>query len=155
MQASLITALLLLWAVVIAVIDWRQRRVPNLLLLALLGLAVAWLVWCGQGLLMAAWPASLLGGAVALLVTLPGYAVKKFGAGDVKLAAVLGFVQGWPHVSWTLLLAGLLLGAASLAVVSRYGFAKARALRIPAALYLLVGFAIVLLMQLSITGSMP
>lgn len=155
MQAHLITALLLLWAVVIAGIDGWQRRVPNVLLLALLVLAVVWLVWCGQGLLMGAWPASLLGSAMALVVTLPGYAVKKFGAGDVKLAAVIGFVLGWPQVSWALLLAGLLLGVASLLVVSRYGLAKARALRIPTALYLLIGFAVVLLMQSSKIGSTP
>ena len=143
----LVTAILLLWSLAIAVIDWRQRRVPNALLLLLLVPAIVLLLLQGKGPLAVAWPASLLGLAVGFVVTLPGYVVGKLGAGDVKLAAVLGFVQGWPQVAWTLMAAALMLGAMSLAVVMHFGFANARLVRIPAAVALAGGFAVVLMAQ--------
>ncbi|MES2684416.1 MAG: A24 family peptidase [Pseudomonadota bacterium] len=145
--AALLTAALLLWAVAIAAVDWRQRRVPNAMLLLLLLPAIAVLSIRGEGLLQTTWPASLLGFAVALGVTLPGYWVSRLGAGDVKLAAVLGFVQGWPLVSYTLVAAGLLLGLGALVMVVMAGFADVRKVRVPSAWALLVGFAAVLLWQ--------
>ena len=145
--AALVTAALLIWAFAVAALDWRQRRVPNLLLLALLLPAIATLAWQGKGLLAATWPVSLLGMAVALAVTLPGYAVSRLGAGDVKLAGVLGLVQGWPSVAWTLMAAALILGAMSLAVVLHLGIANARSVRMPAAVAFAAGFAVVLLWQ--------
>ncbi len=141
------SGVLMVWALTVAVVDWRQRRVPNLLLLALLLPAAAVLVWQGTGLLSVAWPSSLLGMVVGLLVTLPGYTVSRLGAGDVKLAAVMGFVQGWPQVLWTLLLAALMLGLMSLAVVSILGLQNAKSVRIPAAVALAGGFIGVLAAQ--------
>ena len=145
--AVLLTAALLLWSVALAVVDGRQRRVPNAMLLLLLLPAIAALVIRGEGLLQMTWPASLLGCAIALAVTLPGYWVSKLGAGDVKLAAVLGFVQGWPMVSYTLIAAGLLLGLGALLMVVMAGFADVRKVRVPSAWALLLGFAAVLLWQ--------
>lgn len=145
--AVLATAILLLWSLAIAVIDWRERRVPNALLLLLLVPAIVLLILQVDGLLAATWPASLLGLAAGFAVTLPGYWAGKLGAGDVKLAAVLGFVQGWPQVAWTLLAAALMLGAMSLAVVTHYGLANARLVRIPGAVALAGGFAVVLVAQ--------
>lgn len=142
-----VTAALLIWAFAVAAIDWRQRRVPNLLLLAVLLPASALLIWQGQGLIGVAWLNSLIGMAVALLVTLPGHVVSRLGAGDVKLAAVMGLVQGWPVVAWTLLASALILGTMSLAVVLHLGVANARLVRIPAAVALAAGFAVVLLWQ--------
>lgn len=144
---TFVTAALLGWALAIAVIDWRQRRVPNLLLLTLLLPAVAVLSFRGVGLLPVGWVASLIGLAMGLVVTLPGYTVSKLGAGDVKLAAVMGFVLGWPLVSWALMLAALVLGAMSLAVVAIFGYANAKTVRLPAAVALAGGFAVVLLAQ--------
>lgn len=142
--AHAVIASLLVWALAIAVIDWRQRRVPNALLLVLMLPTLGWLVWRGEGPLGIAWPASLAGMGLGFALTLPGYVVSRLGAGDVKLAAVMGLVQGAPEVLWTLLVAGLVLGAMSLAAVQLMGFANARQLRIPAAVALSAGFGAVL-----------
>lgn len=146
-MAVLVTAALLLWSLALAVIDWRQKRVPNAWLIALLLPALAMLLWRGSGLIDAGWSASLLGLLVAALVTLPGYWVSKFGAGDVKLAAATGFVLGWPLVAHSLVIAGILLGLGALAMVVAAGFTNVRKVRIPAAWSLLGGFAAVLLWQ--------
>lgn len=144
---DLVLGTLVLWAVAIAVMDWRQRKVPNALLLALLLPAVAVLLVTGRSLLSAHWLSSLIGMAVGFAVTLPGYAVSKFGAGDVKLAAVLGLVVGWPLVAWVLVATALLIGAASLLMVLAAGFAKARALRLPAGVAFAGAFIAVLVTQ--------
>ena len=142
--AEAVTALLLVWAALVAVVDWRQRRIPNLLLLALLLPAAVWLPWQGRGLAGAdAWQ-SLAGMGIAFALTLPGYAMSRLGAGDVKLASVMGFVQGVPELLYTLLAAALLLGAMSLVAVRMAGFANARLMRLPAGVALSAGFAGVL-----------
>ncbi len=146
--AALVTAALLIWSLAIAVIDWRQRRVPNLLLLALLLPALAVLALTGAGLQGATWFASFLGFGAGLVATLPGYAFSKLGAGDVKLAAVTGFVVGWPAVAWMLLASALVLFVMSIGVLMVLGFAKAKTARIPAAVALSGGFVVVVLAQL-------
>lgn len=138
---------LIAWAAAVAVMDWRQRKVSNALLLALLLPAVGLLLLRGSGPLSVHWLLSLVGMAVGFAVTLPGYLVSKLGAGDVKLAAVMGLVVGWPLAAWVLLASGLLLGAMSLAVVMLAGLGNARALRLPAAVAFSGGFGAVLLAQ--------
>lgn len=142
-----ITGALLLWALLIAVVDWRWRKVPNSLLLALLLPALLVLVLNGQGLQSAGWGSSLFGMGIALGLTLPGYLVSRLGAGDVKLAAVMGLVQGWPVVAWTLLVSALLLGSMALLMVLHFGLANARSMRMPAAIALAGGFITTLLLH--------
>lgn len=138
--APLVLAAALAWAGVLAWIDWRRQRVPNVLLLPVLLLSLACLVWRGSGPLAAGTGASLAGALTGFLL-LPGYLAGKLGAGDVKLVFTLGLLQGWPAIAGTLLLAALLLGAASLWLVMQMGFAQARSLRLPAAAALCGGFA--------------
>jgi prepilin peptidase CpaA len=137
---DVIAGALLVWALAIAAYDWRVRRVPNGLLLVLLLPAVIDLAWSGSGILGATPGNSLLGLLVGFGMTLPGYMLGRLGAGDVKLAGVVGFVLGWPFALWFLLLSALLLGAMSLSVVTLFGFANAKAVRIPAAVALAAGF---------------
>lgn len=146
-MSFVITGALLLWALLIAVADWRWRKVPNSLLLALLLPALAVLLLKGQGLQAAGWGSSLLGAAMALVLTLPGYAVSRLGAGDVKLAAVMGLVQGWPLAAWSLLATALLLGSMALLMVLHFGFANARSVRMPAAIAFVGGFIATLLLR--------
>ncbi len=81
------TALLVGLLTVATWVDFRRRRIPNLLTLggASLGLCVQ--LWAGG-------PAGLLAGLggliVGLLVLLPLYATGGMGAGDVKLMAAAG-----------------------------------------------------------------
>ncbi len=141
---DLVLAALAIWAVAVAVFDWRQRRVPNLALLAVLAPAIVVLVWRGRGLLGMPPAESLYGLLIGFGLTLPGYLLRKLGAGDVKFAAVLGLIQGGSAVLLTLLMSGLLLGAMSLLVVSWFGLRAARDLRMPAAVALSGGFLLAL-----------
>ena len=140
---DVIIGALLFWAASIAAADWRWRRVPNLLLLVLLLPTVAVLVLQGVGPLSVPWQSSLVGALTGAALTLPSYLLKRLGAGDVKLAAVLGLVLGWPGIGWMLLCAALLLGLMSLAALRLLGFANARTLRLPAAVALAGGFSAV------------
>lgn len=144
---DVVLCVLLAWALAVAVIDWRLRKVPNVLLLFLLVPAIAVLGWQGQGLNGAAPMASVYGLMAGFILTLPGYLAHKLGAGDVKLAAVMGFVLGWPLTLWAMLGAALLLGAMSLSVVRLFGMTDGRAIRVPAAVALAGGFAATLLAQ--------
>ena len=100
--AMLVGASLLL--VTLAACDAATLLLPNRLiypgLTAALLLASAWP--------QRSWPSSLAGGAVGgavmlvLFVVVPG-----FGAGDVKLCALIGLLVGWPHVL-TALIAGMI-----------------------------------------------
>lgn len=152
--AALVAAALVLWAAAVVWIDWRQRRIPNALLLALLLPALVLLAWRGQGLLEARWVSSTIGLAVGLAVTLPGYAVAKLAAGDVKLAAVTGLVLGWPLTAWSLLAAGAVLALMSVGALLLWGFAgsRQRQVRLPAGVAFAGGFAAVVLLRLFSVG---
>lgn len=94
-----------LWLLVAVVQDTRQRLVSNrLVLVGALGALALALAPGGLGLASA-----LQGGAIALLVFLPGWVLRQLGAGDVKLAAVCGLLVGADAV-WGLCLAILLAG---------------------------------------------
>ncbi len=100
---------LALWAALIAASDLAVRRVPNLALALVLAPALTALALTGDGLLGVGWRASLLGMALALALTLPGYALGKLGAGDCKFAAVLGLLLGVQATAVFLLAAALAL----------------------------------------------
>jgi prepilin peptidase CpaA len=120
-------------------VDLRSRRIPNLLLLALLLPAAGLLIWTGQGPLGAT-PLQSLAGLLPALLLLPGYARGRLGAGDVKLVACLGvLLGGWRAVEM------LLIGAALLGAVSLIAVALGRgSARLPAA----PAFAVAFLAQL-------
>jgi len=145
-QGAVIAALLI-WATAVAVTDWRVRKVPNLLLLAALLPAGVVMVWRGEGLLDTAPVASLIGLLFGLLLSLPGYLLSRFGAGDVKLSAVLGFLLGQTAILSSLLLAALLLGVMALVSRWRFGAEAASRIRLPAAVALSAGFAVVVLVS--------
>lgn len=135
---TLFLALVLaLWAALIAGVDLATRRVPNLGLAAIFAPALTALVITQHGLLGQTWQSSLLGLALALALTLPGYALGKLGAGDAKFAAVLGFLLGAQGLLVCLLLAALILGALAAATWMFRGDLKQR---IPAAPALALAF---------------
>ncbi len=123
------------WAATIAVWDLRYRRVPNWALVPALLLLIAGFGIDGQTPLGASWQSSLIGAALALMLCLPGYALYKLGAGDVKMAAILGALAGWAAAIEILLLAALVLGlmAAGAVMMGR------RKARLPAAVALAAG----------------
>ena len=87
--------------------DLRSRRIPDLLTLPAMVLALV-LGWAGAGLsgLLAAAAGLFLCGAVLGLVSLAG----GMGGGDVKMMAAAGALLGLPDCLWGLLYAALLGG---------------------------------------------
>jgi len=107
----MIPAILLgLWALALGAYDLVHRRIPNLALLIVLVPAVLALCVNARGLLQASVLSSLTGMLIALAVYLPGYALGKMGAGDVKFAAALGLLLGIGRTADMLLLSALALG---------------------------------------------
>ncbi|WLH30722.1 prepilin peptidase [Pseudomonas canadensis] len=105
------SAVILLWLGLCALQDMRQRQIANSLTLGVALLALIYLLWRGTTWLGA--PAGDGGWAfaVALLLTLPGYALDRFGAGDVKLLAALALASNLDALLWSLIGAAVFQGA--------------------------------------------
>lgn len=104
------------WAAAIAWNDWRSHRVPNAALVLVLVPAVLALVVNGKGLLDVAVLPSLMGLFLAGAILLPGYAMGKMGAGDVKFAACIGLLLGPLAAVQVLLMFAITLGVLSAAI---------------------------------------
>lgn len=113
----IVAALLCVWIATISWFDWRKWRVPNAALILVLVPAILALVFQGQGLLGERWLSSLGGMALGFALTFPGYLTRRFGAGDVKFAAVLGLLLGVARGFEMVLVASLLMGAVALALL--------------------------------------
>ena len=107
MQAM--TSAYLMWLLFIAVYDFRQRRVPNWLVLAGASLALAALA-LGAGPVEHDWTAALLGAGLGFGFLLLFYAFGVMGAGDVKFAGALGLWVGLSALLPVWLIASLLAG---------------------------------------------
>lgn len=134
---------LAIWAAAIAWKDWRSHRIPNVALVLVLVPASLSLLVNGKGLLGVATLPSLEGFLIAGGVLLPGYALGKMGAGDVKLAAVMGLLLGPLMTFRMLLVAAIILGAMSGGVWMYYRHVPdAGRQRIAAASALAAGFMV-------------
>lgn len=105
-------ATLLVGLVAAGVWDIRTRRIPNLLVGAILALDLLHIAAQGVATLGAALGGAALGLLVAGVPLFVGYLFGGIGAGDVKLAAAVGAFFGWPAglavICYTALLGGLL-----------------------------------------------
>ncbi len=103
----------LVFLLVIALIDARVHRVPNLLVYPALGLTLLWQALASPATLGEA----LAGGGLAfgLFALTAWLRPGQLGGGDIKLAAVLGVGFGFPGVLWALLVGagvgGIVAGA--------------------------------------------
>ncbi|WP_435436927.1 A24 family peptidase [Variovorax sp. RB2P76] len=82
-----------MWLLLIAIYDFKQRRVPNWLALAGALLALATLAF-GAGPLEGDWANALLGAGIGFGGLLLFYSLGVMGAGDVKFAGALGLWAG-------------------------------------------------------------
>lgn len=98
-----------------AVWDLAERRIPNPLTLAGLGLAVGLRAAAGWSPLAS----GLLGAALGLGVGLPFFLVGALGGGDVKLLAAVGGFLGPAALVPALLATGLVGGVMALAAAAR------------------------------------
>jgi len=92
------SVVLLIWLTLCAAQDARERHIANVLTLGVGALALAWLLgsgntWLGAPAQQGGWAALL-----ALAFTLPGYALRRLGAGDVKLLTALGLATDGRYV---------------------------------------------------------
>jgi len=99
----------LLWLLFVAVHDFRQRRVPNWLVLAGAAVALAALI-LGMQPFGIEWSAALMGAAVGFCTLLLLYAIGLMGAGDVKFAGALGLWVGLQALLPIWIMASLLAG---------------------------------------------
>ncbi|MBZ9785416.1 prepilin peptidase [Pseudomonas sp. REP124] len=98
---------LLLWLTLCAAQDARQRHIANGLTLGVGALALAWLLWSDTTWLGATAEQGGWAALLALAFTLPGYALRRLGAGDVKLLTALGLATDGRYVLGVLIGAGL------------------------------------------------
>lgn len=95
------------WLVVCAQQDIRQRQIANRLTLGALLLALFYLLWSGSTWLGTSRAQGLWAFCLALLLTLPGYALGRLGAGDVKMLAALALASNSTYLLWSLIGAGV------------------------------------------------
>lgn len=102
---------LLIWFATCAEQDARLKQISNALTLGGCLAALGWLLYSGQTWLGAEVSEGGTALLLALAMTLPGYALKRLGAGDVKLLAALALASN------SLYLLGTFIGAALAAIV--------------------------------------
>ncbi|WP_411390412.1 prepilin peptidase [Pseudomonas sp. MPB23] len=137
---------ILLWLGLCAVQDMGQRQIANRLTLGAVLLALIYLLGTGSTWLGA--PANEGGWAfaLALLLTLPGYVLGRFGAGDVKLVAALALASTLEHLLWSLIGAAVVQAGWLLTRQWLSGrgdaVAKTASIKQPFAPFLFTGFAL-------------
>ena len=99
--------LLFVWLALCAVQDIRQRQIANRLTWGGLLLALVYLLWSGSTWLGASAAEGGWAFILALLFTLPGYALGRLGAADVKLLAALALATNSQYLLGTFVGAGL------------------------------------------------
>lgn len=145
LAAGFLLGLILVLALLLAVIDLRVRVIPNELVLALLLTGVALQVYHGGT--MALFNAMLTMVALALLfllfAALLGFGM--VGAGDVKLAAAMGMVLGYPAV-----MPAMMIMSTAFAFVGVAGLLSRRLTMksmLPFAPFLMLGMVVSLIIQ--------
>jgi prepilin signal peptidase PulO-like enzyme (type II secretory pathway) len=112
------------WLLLVLVIDLEHRRVLNVMLpaavlVALIAPLLTFLQWAN----LPTFTSALLGGGVGFLLFVLIFLVgrgRMMGAGDVKLAGVIGLMTGYPMV-WAALALGIFLGGlAAIFIIIRY-----------------------------------
>ena len=109
----MLTPTCLLWLLLVAVYDFRQRRVPNWLVLAGAAVALAALAFGAQPFGVT-WSSALWGAGVGFAFLLFFYVIRLMGAGDVKFAAALGLWVGLSALAQIWIVASLVAAAHSL-----------------------------------------
>jgi prepilin peptidase CpaA len=102
----------LLWLLLVAVYDFRKRRVPNVLVLAGAAVALA-AVASGAQPFGVGWAAAFIGAAAGFGFLLLFYVTGLMGAGDVKFAGALGLWVGLQALVPIWIAASLLAGVHS------------------------------------------
>jgi prepilin peptidase CpaA len=108
------------WAVVCGSYDLAVRRIPNTLILGAHGGALAMLAVTGQGWLGASPSSCFAAWALALVLTVPAWVLRRLGAGDAKLLAAMGLLGGMEAMLVAYAVAGLLVGGTAIVWTMAY-----------------------------------
>lgn len=100
----------LTWLLFVAVSDLRKRRIPNVLSLGAIAVALLVLVIHGASVLGGSIPSALAAAGVALALTLPAYIGNALGAGDVKLTLAMGLLSDTPMLGLGFAIGAVLAG---------------------------------------------
>ena len=133
------------WCLAVAVTDLHARRIPNILTLGMCLVALCWLLVSGHSLLDTSIQSAMLGAAISLLLTLPAYAARLLGAGDVKLLLAIALVGGHYLMLFAFVMAALLavgFGIAYLFIVRFRGHTITRRRWLPFGAALSVGLLV-------------
>lgn len=96
------------WCLGVTLADLYARRIPNILTLGMCLLAICWLLVTSHSMLNTTMQSTALGAAISLLLTLPAYAARLLGAGDVKLLLAIALVSGSYFTLFAFVIAALL-----------------------------------------------
>ena len=99
--------ILMIWLTTCSIQDLYQRQIANTLTLGAAALSLAYLLWTGTTWLGASASEGGIALIIVLVLTLPGYAMNTFGAGDVKLLIALALATDRLSVLGTLIGAGI------------------------------------------------
>lgn len=92
---SILETLVVVWCLSVVCFDLHQRRIPNTLVLVACVVAIMHVLFTGFTILGASWQAMLMGVGIGLVLTLPAYALRLLGSGDVKLMFALTLIGSW------------------------------------------------------------
>lgn len=98
------------WVLTIAVSDLTRRRIPNVLIFGALIASGVSFVFTAKSPLGASPVAAIIGVGLALFFTLPGYLMRRLGAGDVKLLLAIAALGGAMATLASFIVAALLAG---------------------------------------------
>lgn len=98
---------LLIWLALCAAQDARERHIANGLTVGAGALVLVYLLWTNSTWLGAEAAQGGWAFLLALAFTLPGYSLRRLGAGDVKLMTALGLATDCKHLLGTFIGAGL------------------------------------------------
>lgn len=114
----ILQVVLLLIVIPAALFDFRERRVPNWIVLTglALGIGLNWFLYETPGLWIA-----LKGLGLAFLIYFPLYLLRGMGAGDVKLMGAVGSIVGAANWLGILVLTSLAGGVTALILVALRG----------------------------------
>ena len=102
--------MLIIWLIACLYSDIKNRKLANWLTLGAYLPALLVLTIMQQTFLGASLSAGLLAWLVALVLTLPAYALNWLGAGDVKMLSAFGLLTGLQFMLASYVVAGLLAG---------------------------------------------
>lgn len=108
------------WAAACGGYDLAFRRIPNVLTLGAHGGALAMLAVTGQGWLGASPSSCFAAWALALILTVAAWVLKRLGAGDAKLLAAMGLAGGMEAMLVAYAIASLLVGGTAIVWMLAY-----------------------------------